>query len=181
MIEGNGNPSPAEALDALRARGVRQAADQLDRATPAEILTACHRWDREQDQARQRGKDGPGSGVIVHWIRSGQFTEPESASAVSKAAQLRARLAEAARQFPPGTVVESHRDMLARRWPEDLNRAVELDQTICDGQIVVATAIYPVLELECDACGFAAGLPPRSLHVLPSRSTPFPSSSPEAW
>lgn len=162
-MTGNDNdPTPVDALNALRARGVNSAEELLAHATPAQILAACHRWDGEQ---------GVGAGLLVRWIRDGQFDEPAAAPTKSKGAQLRERFDEYARRFPPGAIVETHADMLARRWPDDLARAAELGQDICAGQIVVVNTSYPVLELECDACGFSAGLPVRALHVLPAEHT----------
>jgi hypothetical protein len=158
----NDLPAPVDAVKALRARGVNNAEGMLEHATPAQILAACRRWDAEQ---------GVTAGLLVHWIRAGEFEAPSPPTARSKAAQLRERFGEYARRFPEGAVVEPHRRLLERRWPDDVERAVELGDDLCDGDLVVVSASYPVLEMECSACGFAAGIGPRHLHVLPSQST----------
>jgi hypothetical protein len=149
-----------EAVRALRARGIDNADELLAYGTPEQILAACRRWD---------GRQGVGAGLLARWVRDGQFDEPPPA-AKSKAAQLRERFAEYARRFPEGAVVEPHRRLLERRWAEDVERAVELGDEVCDGAMVVIAASYPVLEMECDACGFTAAVGPRHLHVLPAQS-----------
>lgn len=156
--------SPADAVQALRSRGVDNGEDLLAYGTPDQIFAACHRWDSRQ---------GVGPGLLARWIRDGAYDEPAPTPARSKAAQGRARFDEYARRFPPGAIVETHAQLLARRWPEDLGRARDLRQGVCAGSIVVAGASYPVLELECDACGFFSGLPVRSLHVLPAEASPL--------
>lgn len=147
MGEGNGT-TPMEAVKALRARGVDTAEDLLEHATPEQILTACHRWD---------GRQGVGPGLLVSWIRAGQFEEPAPAGAPSKGEQRRARFDEYAARFPEGAVAEPHARLQARRWPED---------DPCPGSMIVVDAIYPLLTMECDQCGFTAALSTRHLHVL---------------
>ena len=155
----------ADALRALRARGVNTAEEVLELASPEQILTACRRWDTETDVS---------PGLLVHWIRNGQFETPPAAgtTAKSKGAVLRERFAEYAARFPEGSTVETHHALLERRWPDDVARAVENGHPICDGSMVVTSATYPVLAMECDACGFEAGVTPRQLHVLPAATRP---------
>lgn len=148
----------SDAVRALAARGVDTAADLLECATPDEILAACRRWD---------GRKGVGPGLLAKWIRSGDFTDPAPQPAVSKGAQLRARFDEYARRYPVGAITESHRDLIARRWPDDLEQLKQAGAEPCAGSMVVFAADYPVLEIECDVCGFVVGMPPRALPVLP--------------
>lgn len=154
----NGNdPRPIEAVKALRDRGVSTAEDMLEHATPEQILTACHRWDAH------RGTKQPG--LLVHWIRQGQFDEPAAAGAPSKASMMRARFDEYAARFPEGSVAEPHARLQARRWPQDER---------CAGSMIVVDAIYPLLAMECDECGFLAALPAQSLHILDGQTNEAP-------
>jgi hypothetical protein len=152
-------PTPADAVRALRARGVDTADELLAYGTPPQILSACERWDRRQ---------GVGPGLLARWIRDGTFEEPDPEPPKrGKAAQLRERFDEYVRRFPVGAVAESHADLVRRRWPDDWERAKQRDEEVCPGDMIVVAASYPVLEMECDECGFSAGLTPRHLHVLP--------------
>jgi hypothetical protein len=143
---------PIEAVHALRARGVDQAEAMLAEASPDEILAACHRWD-------SRSHVGPG--LLVRWIREHEYEDPPEATPPSKAQQLRDRFEDYARRFPTGTAAESHRDLIARRWPAELEYGL-----ICEGDLIVIEATYPLLTMECDRCGFVAALPIRALHIL---------------
>lgn len=145
---------PVDAVHALRDRGVDQPEQLLEHATPMQILAACHRWDQRQ---------GVRPGLLVKWIRAGQFEDEPSPPAQGRAAVLRARFDEYASRFPVDATVEPHRSLTARQWPGD-----ELD---CAGSMVVTEAIYPLLALECDRCGFEAAIPVRHLHVLDGRAT----------
>ena len=116
---------------------------------------------------RPRTARSPGS--------NGQFeppADPDAPTTKTRAAQLRDRFAEYAARFPEGSTVETHHALLERRWPDDVARAVENGHPICDGSMVVTSATYPVLAMECDACGFEAGVTPRQLHVLPAATRP---------
>jgi hypothetical protein len=142
----NGTDSrPAEAVRALRARGIDNAEELLQFGTPEQILTACHRWD---------GRRGVGPGLLAGWVRMRQFAEPEPQPKQSRAEILRARFDEYARRFPEGSIVEPHAQMQARRWP---------DEPLCPGQMVVWSTTYPNIAVECDRCGLVAAYPVRSL------------------
>jgi hypothetical protein len=139
---------PVEAVKALRARGVNNPEDMLEHATPEQILAACHRWD---------GQRGVNPGLLVHWIRAGEFGEPAATPPPSKGEQMRARFDEYAARFPEGAVAEPHARLQARRWPED---------DPCPGDLIVIETTYPLISTECDRCDFVAAYPLRSLHVL---------------
>jgi hypothetical protein len=148
-----------EAIDALRARGVDTAAALLEHGTPEQILTACRRWDR---------RTGVGPGLLAQWIRNGEFEDPEAPPpAPGKGAALRALFDDVARRFPIGSVVETHAELIERRWPQDLERARETGQPLCAGWMVVTEASWPALEVECEACNFDAGYPARALRTAP--------------
>jgi hypothetical protein len=152
-MDDNGNtPTPADALRALTARGVNGAHDLLELGTPEEILAACHRWDSEKNVR---------PGLLVRWIRDGKFEGEEEAPAPSKGQQLRARFEEYAARFPEGTAVETHAQLIERRWPDEFALG-----GACIGDMVVIEATYPLLSMECDACGFVAALPVKALHIL---------------
>jgi hypothetical protein len=158
MNSNDNDPRPMEAVRALRARGVDTAEALLQAATPEQILAACRRWD---------GRQGVGPGLLARWIRDGQYDEPPSTPPQTKLERLRDRFDAYALRYPVDSIAEPHRRMIERRWPGDITRATELSHDLCDGDMVVVDATYPVLELECDECGFTAGLVARSLHVLP--------------
>lgn len=147
MHEGN-DTTAIEAVTALRARGVDTAEDLLEHATPAQILAACHRWD---------GRQGVGPGLLVRWIRQGQFAEPEPAGAPSKGELMRARFDVYADRYPEGATTEMHAELQARRYPED---------DPCPGDLIVIETTYPLITVECDECGYEAAYPAHSLHVL---------------
>lgn len=151
MNNTDADPRPSDAVKALRARGVNSAEDMLEHGTPDQLLAVCRRWDA------QRGSKS--TGLLVHWIRQGEFNEPAASTAPSKGSMMRSRFEEYAAQFPVGTVAEPHARLQARRWPED---------EPCPGSMRVIEATYPLLSMECDECGFAAALGPRHLHVLGS-------------
>jgi hypothetical protein len=161
------DPDTMDAVHALRSRGIDNGEELLAYGTPAEILAACRRWD---------GRPGVGPGLLARWIRSQQFPEPEPtpAPAANKRAELRARFEAYARRFPPGSIAEPHRRLIERRWPDDVERALELGQDLCDGDMIVADAIYPQLIAECDRCDFEAAYPVRGLHVLGAQLEPVP-------
>lgn len=154
MTGGNGNDptAPVEAVRALRARGVDQAEDMLQHGTPEQILAACHRWD---------ARKGVGPGLLVRWIRAGEFEDPPSAPPISKAQQQRDRFEQYTRRFPIGIVVEPHATLIARRWPGDLEYG-----DACAGDMVVIEALFPLLSMECDRCGFVAAVGVRDLHLF---------------
>ena len=148
MNNDNGGAPTIQAVEALRARGVNNPEDMLEHATPADILIACHRWD---------GQRGVSPGLLVHWIRNGEFDEPPALPPPSKGATMRARFDEYAARFPEGAVAESHRALQARRYPED---------EPCPGSLIVIETTYPLITVECDQCDYQAAYPARSLHVL---------------
>ena len=150
MNEGNGNDElrPMNAVNALRARGVDTAEALLEDATPEQILAACRRWDSRQ---------GVGPGLLVRWIRAGEFDEPASPTGPSKTEIMRAKFDTYAARFPEGEVAEPHARLQARRYPED---------DPCPGNLVVIGTTYPAIAVECDTCDYTAAYPLRSLRVL---------------
>lgn len=145
------NDSIIEAVQALRTRGVNHPEQLLELAEPEQILAACRRWDTQT---------GVTPGLLVTWIRAGEFTAPEpEPTAPTKSQQLRATHAAYARRYPVGTVVETHRRLVERKWPADLER-----DDPCPGDMVVWHATYPLLVMRCDECGFEAGLPVHEFH-----------------
>jgi hypothetical protein len=151
LKDGNGQTTtatPVEAVQALRARGIDNAENLLEHGTPDQIIAVCRRWD---------GRQGVGGGLLVKWIRNGEFDEPEPEPTLTPAEQLRARFDEYATRFPVGTVIERHHVLQARRWPND---------DPCPGSMTVVDTTYPTFVIECDRCGFPAGVPPRHLHLL---------------
>lgn len=166
-----------EAVQALCARGVSPVlAEELQGlGTPDQILAACRRWDDDE---------GVGAGALVYRIRAGDFAEPEPEPApapTNKAAQLRARSDAYARRFPVGAIAEPHRRMIERRWPDDIARALELGHDVCDGDMIVVEAIYPLLTVECDRCDFEAAYPVRGLNVLGGLLEPVPDPEEQAF
>ena len=155
---GNGNDPgmppelrPAAAVRLLRERGVDQAEAMLALATPEEIMMVCARADA------RGGRVGPG--LIVQWIRAGEFEDPKPPPP-KKGAILRARFDAYAARYAVGETTEPHAALIARRWPDDLER------NPCAGDLIVWDATYPNIAVECDACGFEAAYSLRSLHVL---------------
>jgi hypothetical protein len=140
--------TPADVVRALRARGVDDPEMLLECGSPDEILAACRRWDRRK---------GVGKGLLVKWIREGQFDEPEPQPKQSRDAILRARFDDYARRLPAGSSVEPHAQLQARRRE---------DQDSCDGRMVVYESIYPNVTVECDRCGFVAAYPIRMLAAV---------------
>ena len=145
------NDQIAAAVAALRTRGVNTAEGLLEHATPEQILTACHRWDSQT---------GVGPGLLAQWIRTGQFLEPEPEAPPTPREQLQAKFERYAARYPVGTIIEPHRVLDARRWPEWAN------DPPCTGNMVVVDTNYPVLALQCDQCRFETGISPRPLQLL---------------
>lgn len=142
-----------DAVRALRERGVNSPEALLEHGTPEQILAACHRWDKQQ---------GVSAGLLVKWIRDGNYTEPDEKPAQSKGAILRARFDEYVRHHPQGSIAEPHATLIARRWPN------ELDFDTCNGNMIITAADYPIIEMDCDKCGFAVGASARQLHLIGS-------------
>jgi hypothetical protein len=145
----NGGMRSAEAVRALRARGIDEAEKLLVFGTPAEILAACYRWDKRK---------GVGPGLLAKWIRDREFDDPEPI-VEGKQAQLAARFDDYARRLPVGARAEPHARLNSRRYPDDPNDP-------CIGDLIVIESAYPVLTLECNMCGFITAYTPRSLHLL---------------
>jgi hypothetical protein len=139
----------AQALRALRLRGIDPAEPMLEFATAAEILSACRRWDKRK---------GVGAGLLVKWIRDRDFPAEEPPARE----YLRARFDAYAQQFPEGSIAESHGRLQERRWPEDER---------CMGEMIVIETTYPIIAARCSECDFEAAYPVRSLHIL-DRSLP---------
>ena len=147
------------ALNALRERGVDSPETLLSFGTPAQIIAACHRWDR---------LPGVRKNLLVKWIRDGDFDAPEAAAPVaapSKAANMRARFDEYAARFPEDSVAEPHARLQARRYPED---------EPCAGSLIVIETTYPLISVECDTCDYTAAYPIRSLQVLDGQANEAP-------
>jgi hypothetical protein len=133
-------------LHALRARGVDDAERLLEFGSPEQIMLACERWDQ---------RSGVRPGLLVSWIRKGDFAEPIAPSAPrrsSKDAQQRARFDQIAARHPEGSAARPHAGL---RWRDD-----------CPGLMIVVMVSYPVIELECDKCGAECAVTPRCLDLL---------------
>ena len=158
-------PAAIDAVRALRDRGVDDAEALLEFGTPAQILAACQKWD---------ARKGVRKGLLVKWIRERDFPSEEPAPKVNTAAINRAKFEHYAARFPEGAVTESHAQLNARRWPDDLER------NPCAGDLVVWDATFPNIAVACDACGFEAAYSLRGLHVLgaPLALTPEPVAQP---
>jgi hypothetical protein len=148
-MEDNGNgPTRADAVRALHERGVDNANDLAEEFDAAEIVAACERWDR----------DGGGHvGRLVWRIRNGKFNDRPAAA--GRDAQRRALFNGYAERYRVGMMAESHHDLIARRYPEEL-------AGYCVGAMIVTDTIYPVISAKCTDCGFETGYPLRTLHVL---------------
>lgn len=142
-----GENTIADALRALKNRGVNQAGDLIEIATPDQIVSACHRWDCERNAS---------PGLLVYWIRHGKFAQ-EPLPAQSKAEQLRARFDEYAAAFPVGSIAEPHVSLQARR---------NYDDDPCPGDLIVTETSWPTLVVRCDRCDFEAAFSPRALQHL---------------
>jgi hypothetical protein len=166
---------PAEAVQALRARGVDSAETLLAHATPAAILRTCEWYDRQS---------GVGAGLLVMKCRGGGIHEVVAAAGsagaddaliaelIQRGGQVpeqhkklrdrvyRGRFERYVTRHPVGSVVESHAELEARAWPDD--------ETSCGGDMLVIAAVYPNVELECDKCGFAACIPAARVPVVPA-------------
>jgi hypothetical protein len=143
----NDQPTRADALRALRERGVTSANDLVEHTDPDKIMSACRKWDRE-----------PGaSPALLAWRIIHGHTADDGPK-VSKGEQLRVRFDDYARRFPEGTVTETHAALWARRYPDEV--------CDCAGRLVVWDAHYPNIAVECDGCSFEVAYPVGSLHVL---------------
>lgn len=136
----------ADALREMRARGIDNAPDLLEHATPEAILTACRHWDTRKDV---------GAGLLAKWIRQGGISEA-TADRIVKGQDARRRQAfdKFVREFPVGSVVERHSETQELMWPDDPNR--------CPGAMRVEWHAFPHVALVCDECGFetAIGISP---------------------
>ena len=136
---------PIDAVRALRERGVDQAEEMLELATPEQILMVCARADR-------RGNIGPG--LIVKWIRERQFED--EVPVVDHAAQLRARFDDYAKRFPEGSVAEPHARLQGRK-------GYRVD---CPGRLLVVDIPEGAIVAECDICGEEWSYTVRTLYLL---------------
>lgn len=137
-----------EALRALRDRSVDDAESVLN-STSADnktVIRTCEWWDRQPAAKRT-------SGLLVWKLRQGGV--PEDDTPVSKTARMRHVFDAYIQKHPVGSRLCSHAALSARKWPDD--------RCDCVGQIRVVVASFPVLEMECDVCGFDAALTPRAM------------------
>jgi hypothetical protein len=141
--------TPADVVRALKTRGVNDPEELLECGTPAQIIAACHRWDRQHNVR---------PALLVFWIRNHQFEDPGPSSGPSRGEILRARFDEYARRFPVESAIEPHAQLQARCWSDDPDR--------CPGSMVVIETTYPLISVECDRCGFVAAYPVRSLAAV---------------
>jgi hypothetical protein len=161
--ESNDELRPIDAVKAMRARGIDNAEEHLQYATLEQIRGWCEWWD---------GKQGAGPGLLAKKIREGGDPPGQRPPAGSVHTRLRATHDDYAQRFPPGSVVEPHARLLTRqRYKDDhpLEEARSLEQSgdeLCRGLLVVLSNRYPVWEVECDLCGFVAGLPASSLAAV---------------
>jgi hypothetical protein len=167
-----------EAIRAMRARGIDNPEDLLEHADAAAILATCQWWD---------GRKGVGPGLLAKKIREGGVVAgPAAAAGPLSLAEARLILSTAKRskgrdgewhlpkrsekewrqlfdpfaeRFPPGSVTELHADLIERQHPEIAEP--------CDGHLVVAETIWPIIRAHCDECLKVFGYPVRTLHVLP--------------
>ena len=143
------NGNHIDAVRALRTRGVDQAEQLLETATPDEILSTCHRFDARQ------GRVGPG--WLVNQIRAGHYTDPDIEAAPSTADRLRAQFADHQRRLPADTIVD------------------RCAHTGCTGWMRVQPSTYPILVVACSVCRAEYGVPIRALPNLhPLRDQPNP-------
>ncbi|MCI4360651.1 MAG: hypothetical protein L3J91_03025 [Thermoplasmata archaeon] len=143
------NDKTLGALHALRDRGVDKAEELLELATPEQVAAVCRRWD---------SRSGVGPGLLAHWIRAGDFYEPEPEAKRSQDEIYRAKFDETLARLPVDGAVEAHRDLELRLWRTEID---------CDGMMIVAESTYPHLALVCDECGFEAAIPVRFVHLIP--------------
>jgi len=145
LWKGNGMPEPnrTDAVAALRERGVNNPEQLLELAAPADILATCHRWDVQA---------GVSPGLLVRWIKDGNFPEPDPPSTTDR---LKAQFAEHQARLPVGTRIIRHADLEAGQWNRDEK---------CIGVMCVQESDYPVLTLECSVCLFTVGVPVKDLN-----------------
>lgn len=133
----------ARALEMLRDRNVDRAEDLVDSTDPQAVIGTCEWWDRQ---------DGAKPGLLVWKIRQGGVTDRPPAGKAQKLREVFDRYVTA---HPVDSRLCSHMALAARKWPGE-------DET-CPGQLMVVAAVYPVLEMQCDGCGFEASLTPRAM------------------
>ena len=152
-----------DALDALTERGVHHPEQLADCGTPDEIIAACHRWDRQ---------DGVTTGLLVKWIRDGDFPPPEPANPYRR---LKTRFEDYARKYPAGTVVESSH-YRPTRVPDSKPDAPIWDRVRhveCDGTVRITSASFPTILCECDKCRYECAIPARLVHALDQAAHPI--------
>jgi hypothetical protein len=133
----------AEATLAMRARGITNPGEMLERAEPEAILRACRKWDAAKASGQRIGP-----GVLATWIRAGgvppeEEVDPKTVSAL-KQRERRTRFEEYVRRFPEGSVIETHAELAHRcKWRDE-----------CDGRMVVFAASHETFCIlaACDRC-----------------------------
>jgi hypothetical protein len=149
---------PIEAVRALRDRGIDNAEDLLEHATPDAIIRTCEWWDRQT---------GVGTGLLVSKVRKGGMAEElTSADGLTekqrKLLRLRAKFEELTKVFVPGAVAEAHAALISRRKNDAYDS--------CDGNLIVVSVLDDSLAVRCDACRFDAAYSLRlAVAVLPSQ------------
>lgn len=134
----------ARAVQMMRERGVDDAESLLPHAEPQAIIRTCEWFDRQPNAKK---------GLLVWKVRDGGV--PLKDAPVSRTQTLREVFDRYVTAHPVDSRLCSHMALAARKWPGE-------DET-CPGQLMVVAAVYPVLEMQCDGCGFEASLTPRAM------------------
>ena len=132
--------SEYDAIHALERRGIDNPERVLDLLSPERILATCEWYDRQQ---------GARTGVLVWKIRNGGV-EPSAVS--STLDRPRSRPVYDDSGLP--VLFMAHADWDKRR---------DFTVSCADGQLMAVAAVYPIVTVECDRCGFLAGLGHRGL------------------
>jgi hypothetical protein len=148
--------STTDAIEALRARGIDNAASLVSSTSPERIVASCKVWDTKKNVT---------AGLLAKMVRDGG-SDPEPAPKASP----RDRFAQLVQHYSQGSVTESHKRLQRRRdYDED-----------CDGLlIVVEEPAFPSLTVRCNGCGYEAAYPFKALASLPGRPPVDPRPVPD--
>ena len=138
----------SEAVQALLDRGINAPQTLMGCGTPEQILATCHRYDRQQHVT---------PGLLVHWIRTGNFEDPAPAEARSRPARTGSSFVEYARRYPVGSKVEPHAILQQRCGHDD---------EPCAGSMIVIDLASQQVTARCDECGYEAAYSTRVLRGL---------------